>query len=566
MLFGGIEFHSIYVCLQHTTAQPPIEAFMPIKVYTGESAVDVATLNDCIDKIDISSAITVYNALVTNKTEVPADTKQNLLELVAFYNELDPLPKESFEERDHNSTEAEKSEYKKPQWVVGGFADKLFASIEPKTPAAYNTMILGLLKFGQLQQGIALFEEIIEKDLNVDTATYNAIIECQCLVLPAYENRWPTTEKWLRHMSEKQVKPNVHTMNAVLEVIRNSGSTGARRQRALSVLAEFKALNIEPSAGTWYIMLKIFCKERAAISHILVDILDHLGDTNLTAHYKIDTYFFMTAMSVCNMHLNDFQLATRVVRLLNVGQNIKLIGDTYAQRHFYRNYIQLALKTMPWPEFIEIYDDLVPNVHPLELNLCNHIIGKINETGSIEYIPKFWSDMLIADIIAYRSNKTLNYFLDVMCENEPQPDIPAHIGLNERFGECAWNYWEKILNEISTERIANVTSTTLGKLLLLCCRQKKFERATELSDAVLFSKRKTFVTGAVPYAPLKAFVELCIDEKQPTLAIATLKYAVEIGIEESVTLGEIIVDGFTLDQLELRQVTNLIGNQQHRPR
>lgn len=533
---------------------------MPAKVYTDESVIDVATLNDRIEKIDITSAITIYNALVANKTEIPDDVKQNLLELVTFYNETESLPAEYFEERDHTYSVMRNRDYQAPQWKNGGFAERLYASIEPKTTAAYNTMIRALIKFNKAQQANALFEEILAKDVPIDTATYNAIIESQSRMLASLDERWPSVEKLLRLMNERKVPPNGQTMNAILEVIRNGGVYRVQREKALNVLAEFKALNIEPSIGTWSIVVKIFCKANIPTSHILIDILDHLGDSEFKCQQQIDTAFFMTAMSVCYYHLNDFEMAKRVDRLLHIGENYKLIGDSYAQRTYYRNYVQLALKSLPLSESIEILDDIVPNVYSLEVNTCELFIGKINESGLIEYMPKLWSDILIADLITHRNHKMLENCLDVMCDNPPQSDLPAHANLNERFGESAWNYWQKISFEVSLERVTSVSATTLGKLLLLCCRHKQFERATEIFDAISVGTRKGIVTGATKYEPLKAFVELSIAMKQPTLAFAALEYAVERSFDESVQLGKLITENFTLNEGDMRKITNLVGS------
>lgn len=519
--------------------------------------MDIVTLTDCIEKIDLSSVVTVYKALVANGTEIPSDVKQDLLELVAFYNEADPLPKDSFEERDCHSAQADRIDTSPPQWRSGGFADRLFESIEPKTAAAYNTMILGLIKYKKMQQANALFEEVIGKDMPVDTATYNAIIVSQLEM--SREERWTSVEKLLQLMNERQVPPNVHTMNAILEVLRLSGPYEWQRQKALSVLAEFKVLNIEPSLGTWTLILKIFCKERAPASHILADILEHLGDSDLKCEHENDMNFFMTAMSICFNHLKDFELATRLDHLLNVGNNHNLIGHTFSQRNYYRLYMLLAVNSLPLLEFIKIFDDIVPNAYSIESTLCDAIISKINECGSIEYIPKFWSSMLMGGLLQHRYNRTVEGYLDVMCENPPQPDVPAHAALNELFAECAWNYWQKLKVEVANEHVTNLAATILGKLLLLCLRQKNLERATEIFDALVDGARKTIVTGSASYESLSAFVSLCIEKKQPSLAINALEYAVERGLSESVELGKLITDHSTLNERDARKLKNLVG-------
>lgn len=44
-----------------------------------------------------------------------------------------------------------------------------------------------------------------------------------------------------------------------------------------------------------------------------------------------DTFFFVTAMDICNYHLQDKDLAKRVHNLLHIGNNYDLIGDSYKE-------------------------------------------------------------------------------------------------------------------------------------------------------------------------------------------------------------------------------------------
>lgn len=52
---------------------PPIEAFIPAKVYTEESQVELTDLAQLIAEAEVSDAILVYRLLQKNSIEVPAD-------------------------------------------------------------------------------------------------------------------------------------------------------------------------------------------------------------------------------------------------------------------------------------------------------------------------------------------------------------------------------------------------------------------------------------------------------------------------------------------------------------
>lgn len=62
-------------------------------------------------------------------------------------------------------------------------------------------------------------------------------------------------------MTHAGVKPNVCTLNAILETISRIPIYRMARERALQALADFKTIGVKPSLGSFYLILKIFCKE-----------------------------------------------------------------------------------------------------------------------------------------------------------------------------------------------------------------------------------------------------------------------------------------------------------------
>lgn len=551
------------------TAQPPIEAFLPTKVYTAETAADVETLKNLIEKIDLSSAIIVYGSLVEKNIEIPEDVKQSLLELTSFFNEVGSPEKDNYEEFDYMKWLANKA--KTPtasNWRKGGFADRLFESIEPKTAAAFNTMIRGLAKFNQPNEAVKFAELALAENKPLDTTTYNAII--RCLVKTEFDHavRWKSVTDWLQHMHDNQIKPDVQTMNSVLFTLSQSRY---RKQEGLNVLAEFRALNIEPNLASWHHILRIFCKDSEDPSHVLVDILNHLGEKELDYTCGEDTQFFATAMSICANHLCDFDLANRLDRLRKLGSNDHLLGVSVNQRYYYRSYLRLALNTVPWPEFIEIFDDIIPNASGLDINLCEEIIGKINETGAIEFIPKFWSDMKLADLVQTHNNNSLEIIFGILCENQPQSDMPAHATLNECFSDCAWDYWDRVKHEWTNP--GNATSTkrdkkpvparSIGHLLLLVSRNNDYDRATEIFDDLKKKIEENKVAGMVSSESLKAFVNVLAKHNDSATAIVVLEFAIRRYVQDAAQLGELIVNNFTLNDHAKRKITDLIGRPVH---
>lgn len=66
-------------------------------------------------------------------------------------------------------------------------------------------------------------------------------------------------------------------------------------------------------------------------SAILVDIINVLEGKSLVIQDPKDTFFFVNAMEICNIHLSDVNLAYRIHSLLLTGNNYNLIGDSYKE-------------------------------------------------------------------------------------------------------------------------------------------------------------------------------------------------------------------------------------------
>lgn len=68
-------------------------------VYNEKNEVVEDDLRNVIDKVQVSDAILVYKLLVEKNGKVSDDLRQDLLELICFYNEEDTLDAEFIEER-----------------------------------------------------------------------------------------------------------------------------------------------------------------------------------------------------------------------------------------------------------------------------------------------------------------------------------------------------------------------------------------------------------------------------------------------------------------------------------
>lgn len=299
---------------RHQEADPPIRAFAPTMIYTEDSQVEETDLRRLIENVQVQDAIMVYNLLKKNSIEVSQELKQSLLELVCFFNHEESLEEEYIEERWFRQGVAEKGRQRKT-WKDFELAEQLFHEVEDKRPEHYCALIRGMAKYFQVEKAWALYQETIEKKILLDTTTFNSLLQIASFLKESYDMRWDLVCEVLTTMKNQGLRPNVGSLNAVLQTITTIGGYNHPRSYALKTLAEFKKLGVEPSLASWYYMLAIFCRERGPTSHILHDIMNEIEGKEFKIVDPKDTFFFVTAMDVCRNHLHDKDLAKRVNKL-----------------------------------------------------------------------------------------------------------------------------------------------------------------------------------------------------------------------------------------------------------
>lgn len=117
-------------------------------------------------------------------------------------------------------------------------------------------------KYRQSDRAWQLFEEAKEKKYLLNTNTYNALLSIVNFLKESNELRWELITTLLIEMKNKQLRPNLGTLNSILYALVGSGNQKMAKQNALKVLSEFKKLEIEPSLASWSFIIRIFCKER----------------------------------------------------------------------------------------------------------------------------------------------------------------------------------------------------------------------------------------------------------------------------------------------------------------
>lgn len=506
-------------------------------------------------------AILIYRLLTAKDVPVPDELKQNILELVCFYNHKDPIPFDMFEARSTAEANKRSRDAKPDVWAENSFADQLFQSIEPKTAAAYNTMIRGLYKFGSRERAEELYNEANEKEIPLDLATYNSFIRNINKPGVTADMRWEQIKNTLGDINKRQLKPNVHTLNAILATIKAGGNIHSIIEYAVQTMAEFKVLNVEPSLETYAHLLDIFHGKQSPPSNVLYQIVERIEkNPNLVAQSPDDLTFFYKAMVVCRFRLkNSASIARRIDNIVTHSDNIKFLGDAQQEQFYYRYFITTILHNETFAEFIRTYDQLVPETYSLEPSVADDIFSTINITVAIQHVPKFWTDMVISGIS--KRSQLNDSILTLMTSNQPVADVKEHEGLGEQFAEIAWTIYQNAVNDqfASARKEELIPAARLANIVILLLRANQHQNARTIVESCLEQSKDKRIIGCLTDESLSAFIDSCVVNKEPRIAIQCVAYSIENGIGDAVQFGRKIIESFTLETNEIKRITDLVG-------
>ncbi|KRT86915.1 hypothetical protein AMK59_334 [Oryctes borbonicus] len=315
---------------QHQEADPPIAAYFPKIVYSKDEDITEDNLKAAIKEVLVTDAIEIYKLCKEKGVELSSEVLISFLELLCYNNGEDPPPEEFIEERWFRQS-GRGREKKRKSWKDGAIAEEIFITIDNPGSIAYSALIQGMTKYYQVDRAWQLFQDSQEKGLILNIEVYNSIIRVSNIIKENYEVRWNFIIELLASINKAKLKPNLRTLNAVLESLSLMGISRNTKNLTLNTLTEFKKMGIEPSLASWYYVLNAFCKERGPVSWILEDIMVQIENKDHQIQDLVDTFFFLTAMDICRNHLQDKELAKRVNKLLHYGNNYDLIGDSYKE-------------------------------------------------------------------------------------------------------------------------------------------------------------------------------------------------------------------------------------------
>lgn len=373
-------------------AEPKIAAFSYKDTYNIDTEYDESDLINCTASGEVLNSIQVYKSCLKREVPISSGMRQSLLEMVSFYNSQDGPDLEFLEENWFKSSSVESVLRK--TWNDASFAEELFQSISEKTPETYEAMIRGYAKHNAGDKAFNMYQECKENNMPLGVETYNHVIKIIPFLRESGETRWELLVEILRDMNLMKVRPNLNTFNEMLEMLLRLPSFRERKNNTMKILSEMKSLNIDPSLATYYYITTIL-NERGPTSPVLYEVMRRIEGKSFTLRHPKDIMFFVNAMSICNESLNDVSLAYRIHDLLQVGDNQKLLGDSYRESVYYQNFFKLLATSESIEEMMDMYDKYVPNFYTPEPSVMDMILSSVDLYAAYHYIPQLWNDILV---------------------------------------------------------------------------------------------------------------------------------------------------------------------------
>uniref|UniRef100_A0A3B5M2W2 Small ribosomal subunit protein mS39 n=1 Tax=Xiphophorus couchianus TaxID=32473 RepID=A0A3B5M2W2_9TELE len=189
-------------------------------------------------------------------------------------------------------------------------------------------------------------------------------------------------------MNEQKVRPNLLTFNSVLKALRRCGFLA--KTFSPQTLNEMKALGITPSLATYEHILAVFYKS-GSNTEVLQDVLTELEGTSFTCQDPNDGERQREEMMSSCLDGKDLELGYKVHSLVEVGENWRLLGDSYQQGLYYGRFFNLLCMMEHIDVVLKWYSRIVPSVSAPPSG-CN-LLQALDTDSRLDLLPTIWKDI-----------------------------------------------------------------------------------------------------------------------------------------------------------------------------
>uniref|UniRef100_A0A668UU78 Small ribosomal subunit protein mS39 n=1 Tax=Oreochromis aureus TaxID=47969 RepID=A0A668UU78_OREAU len=491
-------------------AEPHIPCLMPETVSLRLEEVSEEALKERITLRKVTAAVDMYDQLLQAGTTVSMETTHSLLDLICLYSDRDPV--QDGEPQTDNAEFGEElkkrkarvrraSDFLKFTWKENNNAERIFNLLPERDTRCYSALIRGMVKHGAYAKAFSMYTDMLNNRLTADVHIFNALISAAPDVRDKFNERWDLIAELLNQMNQQKVRPNLLTFNSVLKSLRRCGFLA--KTQALHTLNEMKALGIAPSLASYDHILAVFYKSASSAQNntdILQEVIAELEGRIFTCQDPDDVLFFSSAMRIC-LDSKDLELGYKIQSLVDVGENWRLLGDSFQQSIYYGRFFNLLCMMEHIDVVLKWYKQIIPSLYYPNPQGMRDLLQALDTDSRLDLLPSIWKDIKTLG----HDNKPdlVEELLGLMAREKHSPEV------QESFAACALD----VKSVFDLRPSIEWSAASLSHITTLLLRANKTRQAWEMLQ--LFKARNRVPSEGL----LNNFLSVCHSDGDPQKAV-----------------------------------------------
>uniref|UniRef100_A0AAX7TYP9 Small ribosomal subunit protein mS39 n=1 Tax=Astatotilapia calliptera TaxID=8154 RepID=A0AAX7TYP9_ASTCA len=377
-------------------AEPHIPCLMPETVSLRLEEVSEEALKERITLRKVTAAVDMYDQLLQAGTTVSMETTHSLLDLICLYSDRDPVqdgePQTDDADTSLKARVRRASDFLKFTWKENNNAERIFNLLPERDTRCYSALIRGMVKHGAYAKAFSMYTDMLNNRLTADVHIFNALISGAPDVRDKFNERWDLVAELLNQMNQQKVRPDLLTFNSVLKALRRCGFLA--KTQALHTLNEMKALGIAPSLASYDHILAVFYKSGSpAVNNtdLLQEVIAELEGRIFTCQDPDDGISRRTT-DLC-LDSKDLELGYKIQSLVDVGENWRLLGDSFQQSIYYGRFFNLLCMMEHIDVVLKWYKQIIPSLYYPNPQGMRDLLQALDTDSRLDLLPSIWKDI-----------------------------------------------------------------------------------------------------------------------------------------------------------------------------
>ncbi|XP_037116430.1 pentatricopeptide repeat domain-containing protein 3, mitochondrial [Syngnathus acus] len=532
-------------------AEPHIPCLMPDTISLCLEEVSEEALKERVSLRKVKAAVDMYDQMLQAGKSVSIETTHELLDLICLFCDRDPVNEDGPQTEDMEESRGDvkrwRGKFRRASdlltltWRENNNAERIFNLLPAKDTRCYSALIRGMVKHGAYAKAFSMYTDLLNNRLTADVHIFNALILAVPEVRDKYIERWDLVTEILKQMSQQKVQPNLLTFNSVLKVLRRCGSLA--RSLALQTLSEMRALRIAPSLATFDHVLAVFYKAASSgqgNTDMLQEVMSELAGKSFTCQDPGDVLFFASAMRLC-MDYKDLELGYKIQNLVEVGENWRLLGDSFQRTIYYGRFFNLLCMMEHIDVVLKWYKELIPSLYYPNSQGLRELLQALDTDSRLDMLPTIWKDIRS---MGQDKLELIEELLTLMAREKHSPEV------QESFAVCALDV-KSAFDGSRSRASLEWSNTALSHVTSLLLRANKIQEAWKMLQ--LFKAKNRVPSDKL----LEDFLSVCRSEGSAQRAVELVQLSAAFCLQVTPKLAKLVLAEFELSEDQRDLVSEL---------